>query len=920
MKLECPSCHQKYRLTNQTIPPNKASVPCRVCTKPIPLKTGSAKKERLARSAQSVTCNYCGKKVGLNAVQATESQEIPCPSCKHPIQLPGQQVSAPVAAKPAFSGVHLKCGRCQQTYTLNRSKIPANAASATCKACGNKIPIPGSLAKHHSPHHQMETTQAQASVKNPSVEAENQNNALVSMSKVSATKKTWLRTFLALMLAALIGFGIWFGGGWLLDMFKTGWEVLIESKPRPTMKTPSGTFSSKPLMTLRLNGPLVMHAVKGRIAQNSAYHKSLAVLNTVGLESVEVFMLPQSELLAVPALYLKGSEINHLKKLVAGYNLFEKAMHKAGAGQYVFDPAALGEKYGKDYPEIPYTIWFHQDSILVAPEVLMKDPSVTLSRLNASNVAGFAGTLTSRRQVGSIAVQIPKTLENDWPVKLRQNPTLQADPRLATAAGMGTSVLLQLGDALRAIDMMGANLTVTGENRQRKFNYRQRFRSKSAANAFKSQLETGDVQEKSTQWLIREMLQLFQDRRIEYTFSLEGRDLAVEVEWLPDDDQLIMNALIRAMFGEVVEPKTTGAANLAPSAEAVKTITTDIPQFSLTANREQLESQLGEAIQVNLFPGPYWDGKEPRMTVDLDTVPFTNNALTAMTYEILSVKSHAGKDIMRRTEQAIEHSLKPAEPSPGFVAIDVNPGTAPESLDSANIRFHIKVPTLLHEIEFTTADAAGKTSVAGKIPVKLMRMEKDIAEISFKANPGVFMFAYNSAGNALAVSESVQTGNKITRRYHGIITRLQVLVAEQQLEMPYDLTVDLNRGQAYQLSHQPETPLRHRFDRTALKTYKEFDSASLNNLEVQWHEGTETDWFDSLSIDLPHGPIHSRADWEVSFFNHNEPVYLSGTRSDTSHKISYTFDKGALRKVNAAVGSVAVKVSNRYRARRISSK
>ena len=910
MKIECPSCHQKYRLTSQTIPVNKMVVSCRVCTKPIPLKKGTRSTHPPKPKSQTISCSYCGENVSLNAVQATESDKISCPSCKHPVVYSPEQTNVPSPAKPDFEGVQLECSQCGQTYTLNRAKIPANAASANCKACGNKIPIPGSLAKHHHPDGELGAAQAAPAPKTAEVYIDDVETGSSATASVNATKKTWYRAFMALMLAALIGFAIWFGGGWLLDMFKTGWEVLIESKPRPTMKTPSGTFSSKPLFAARLNTPLVMHAIKGRISRNSPHHKSLAALKAVGLEHVEVFMLPQSELLVVPAVYIQGREIKHLEKVLAGYNLIEKAIHKSGSGLYVVDLAALGKKYGKDYPEIPYSIWFHNNNILVAPEVLMKDPQTTMERLTESRVSDFAGSLSSRRQAGTFAVNIPNTLESDWPLKLKQNPVLQADPRLAMTTRMGTSVLIHLGDALRSIDMLGANLTVTGKNRQRKFHYRQRFRARSTAKRFSDQLEAADAEAKSAEWLVREMLNLFLDNRIEYTFKLNGKDLDVHVEWLPNHDQLIMNALIRAMFGKVVDTATSTVDKLFPSSGEVETITAQPVEFSLNLDPEVVKSQIGSAIEARLFPGQYWEGKEPRMTVDVDTIPFTNNALSEMTYEVLAVNTQEGKELLRRSDEVVKHSILPGDPTPGFVAINIKPDTPAQSLDTADIRFNFKVPIQLNEVAFSVADPEQKTSVAGNIPVRLVQLEKDVVEINFQENPGIFMFAFNQAGDTLQVSESMESHRRITRRYHGKVFRIKVLVIEKQLEIPVELAVNLNQGQPYRLTHQPEIPVKSRFDYSPLRIYPNFHPAYLNDLTVEWHEGSESEWFDRLSVTLPHGPFHAQTDWEVNFFGQNKPIYLSGSQSETSRRINYTLEKGEMRKVNAAIGRVKMSLAN----------
>jgi hypothetical protein len=404
------------------------------------------------------------------------------------------------------------------------------------------------------------------------------------------------------------------------------------------------------------------------------------------------------------------------------------------------------------------------------------------------------------------------------------------------------------------------------------------------------------------------MLSLFSDNRIEYSFKLDGKDLNVAVDWLPDQDQLIMNALIRAMFGKVVDTATSTVASLTPSTGSVETVPMQMPEVMLELDPEQVRSQLGPEIQAHLFPGQYWDGKEPRMTVDVDTIPFANNALAEITYRVLTVTSKDGRDLLRRSDQVIEHTIRPGEPVPGFVAIDVKPGTPAESLETADIRFDFKVPTRLNELEFSLADPLETTRVAGDIPVRLMRLEKDVVEIGFKDNSGIFMFAFDRSGLALKVSESTQSSRRIARRYHGRIHHIKVLVVEKQLVVPIELSVNLNGGQPYTLSHRPETPTWKRFDHSALKTYQDFNAGRIDQLKVQWHEASESERHDRLSVTLPHAPFHAQTEWDVHFFGPQSPVDLAGHPTHSWSRMNYTLKKGALRTVNAVTGQLRMRL------------
>jgi hypothetical protein len=214
-------------------------------------------------------------------------------------------------------------------------------------------------------------------------------------------------------------------------------------------------------------------------------------------------------------------------------------------------------------------------------------------------------------------------------------------------------------------------------------------------------------------------------------------------------------------------------------------------------------------------------------------------------------------------------------------------------------------------LEFSLADPLETNRVAGNIPVRLMRLEKDVIEIGFKDNPGIFMFAFDRSGVALSVSESTQSSRRIARRYHGRIHRIKVLVVEKQLVVPVELSVKLNGGQPYTLSHRPETPTWTRFDHSALKTYQDFNAGHINQLKVQWHEASESERHDRLSVTLPHGPFHAQTEWGVHFFGPQGPVNLAGNPMHSWSRMNYTIEKGALRAVNAVTGQVRMRLATK---------
>jgi hypothetical protein len=141
-----------------------------------------------------------------------------------------------------------------------------------------------------------------------------------------------------------------------------------------------------------------------------------------------------------------------------------------------------------------------------------------------------------------------------------------------------------------------------------------------------------------------------------------------------------------------------------------------------------------------------------------------------------------------------------------------------------------------------------------------------------------------------------------------VIDTLKVFVAATVLEFPFEIEVDLNGGQELTLSHKPEVPKRIRYNHHPLTNYRNFSEPDLEDLAVEWREAGENVWTDNLEVQLPKGPFSGQANWEVHFFDHDQPQLLNGNAIQGARDLSYTLEKGRLANVSAAFGIVQLNI------------
>ena len=255
-------------------------------------------------------------------------------------------------------------------------------------------------------------------------------------------------------------------------------------------------------------------------------------------------------------------------------------------------------------------------------------------------------------------------------------------------------------------------------------------------------------------------------------------------------------------------------------------------------------------------------------------------------------------------EDQFKFKINPGSTTPGHITLNIQKGTPATALSTARIRFNLLLPSALEQIDFKSEEAVGDQKNINGVVVKLDRLERDVAKIEYRGAEDIRLFANDRTGRALASHESVSGSSSVAARFQGVIAKLKVVAVKQRRDYTFDVDVDLNGGKALELSHRPENPKRVRYSSNPIKNYVPYTIENLDNLDVEWREGSQMSWNNNLTIQLPKGPFNGLVDWEVHFFGQDNPLYLAGNSFSAAKKTSFSLQEGDIQKAHAAFGSV----------------
>jgi predicted Zn finger-like uncharacterized protein len=916
MKITCPNCQKIYEIDEAKVPSGIKAAKCSACRRPIPLQQAPAETSAKPIHVINVVCQYCGQSHSLRQDEIPPAEKvINCNSCARPVPLSRASNIAPVrefkkkssaiaSEKPAIKPlespglvndlIRFRCDGCGKKYKFNRNKIPPNVQAIKCRVCGHKTRLPHKEAIERADdpiqpnaHHE------KIPPSKPNL-VPDETPLLVSPPR----KKKWLYAAAAcVLLASILGV--------LAHLNIVRLDELKQYIPGKAEKLDelSPLLNKDPFLVLNLNVPFILKALENHLESDKktvGFQELMSMMQSMALSQLELYLYsaPNSRLL--PVIVAHGSNRQQMEKVFNSHKSFQEYFTRKPSGTYRLKKEAISDAEKYQLPREPYQLTLIDSGAVLAPVSFSAAIKESPRLLKKSRVAKFAQTIGKRQDLAVIAIKVPENIIQGWEEKIQSHPAVQVNPQTAMMASMGTSIISQLADSLKPVDVLALAFRFPGENK-RALSYAQQFRPGVDGEKIYRQLTAANSADYEISGIIKNLILLFHDQHYQHTLDFKNNRLALEFSWSKKDDEAFITALTKATVGQLF----AGSMDLPPAPGKVQTRYATEPNFVVHVNPDQLKKTIPQLIKDSLFPGHYWNREDtPRMTLDLDPIDLPNTKLAEMTYEVKSIRSPDGRDIMGVEESKIKSRIQLGNLYPGNISLNIKAGTPPDDLAKASIFFDLTVPVALEVLGFDAEDQPGSVKEAAGIRVTLVRLEKDVAQVSGSGGKSMQLIAYDHTGKALASRESMSTPSSISTRFEGIISSLKVVVTRNILESSFEIEVDLNQGKELVLSHEPEVPERKRFNLHPIPVYANFTADDLKNLSVVWTEGQERSWTDSLSIKLPQGPFSGYAVWEVHFFGPDKPRLFNGSAAQSTREFSFTLEKDKLKQANAAFGKV----------------
>ena len=916
MKITCPNCQKKYAIKEANLPPGVKNAQCKACGQMMPLKQAPAKASAKAVQTVQLVCQYCGQSRNLRKDKIPPTANaVKCKSCGRPVPLSRASTNSPVhpqkkdapALAPEKSAatpgeppegkndlIRFRCAGCGKKYKIDRHKIPPNLMTLKCKVCESKIPLPqeeagktadGSIQQPGHPEHPVPSIPNLVSEETP-----------LPVSR--PRKKKWLfAAATCVLLAGILGVMAYFN-----IIALDGLKQYIPGSAEKAAES-SQILKEDPFLVLNLNVPLIINALENRLEpdkKTARFRVMMSLMKSMALSQLELYLYAAPNSQVLPVIVAHGSNRQQLETVFNNQESFNEYFTPTSSGTYRLKKEAISDAEKYQLPQEPYQVTLIDTGAVLAPVSFSAAIKENPRRLSKSRVAKFVRTVGKRQDLAAIAIRVPENMIQGWEKKIQDHPAVQINPQTAMIAGMGTTIISQLSGSLQLVDVLALGFRFNGQ-KGRALSYAQQFRSGVDGEKIYRQLAAANPADPEINSIIRNLIELFQDHRYQHTLDFKNNRLALDFSWSKKEDETFLTALTAATIGQFF----AGGTDLSPTPGKVETRYAPEPNFVTTVDTDQLKTKIPQLIKDSLFPSQYWDRVDnPQMTLNLDTIDMPNAALAEMTYEVKSIKSPDGREVLRVEESKFKPRVLPGSLYPGNISLNVKTGTSPDDLAKASIYFDLTVPVALEVFAFTAEDPPGSVRETAGVRVTLGRLEKDVARVSSRGGKSMRLIAYDKTGRALASRESMSTPSSISTRFEGIISSLKVVVTRKMFESPFEIEVDLNQGKELVLSRQPEVPVRMRYNLHPIPTYVNFTADDLKDLAVVWTEGQEGSWNDSLSIKLPQGPFSGHAVWEAHFFGSDKPRLLNGSAAQSTRDFSFTIEKDKLKQANATFGKV----------------
>jgi DNA-directed RNA polymerase subunit RPC12/RpoP len=824
MQITCSKCKKVYNVDPNRIPSGATGTKCKACGNPISLRPAAPQKPAPPQAAvMQITCQYCSKKYNINAKSIPAGvTSMKCKACSHAISLkPKSAVPGPKPVPDKTAGQdtgtrQITCLYCGKKYSIKASRIPPGVTTTRCTACGRSlslIPAAGLTSAFKD-----EISKKVTPLKSPAAPKDQQVLQVPIIQNIEpSTSPVWRKPWALAAAAAVVVLciGVYYTGSKLTQLAKVklGAENVIKKEQQsPVQRRQSGAPAGpEPVMAARFNVPLLLEAIDQNMPEdkkNLKYKMAAGIFKSFALSKVQLYLYPHPEHTFLPVILAESDNGQNLEKQLKSHGNYVQFLERLSDGSYAIKKEAIPENKQNNFPIDLYRLQFIDNTVVFAPQHLSQTFKEGEDPVRQSQVAQMMASIAGPRDLALLSLRIPEDYNQDWQKKIQSNPALQQNPQAAMIAAMGSGVLAQLSEPLKGVESLAIGFRLDDTN-GRQLSYAQQFRKGVNGQKVYQQLKSGNRDDFNASGIVLKLIELLNDPRYHHNILYKNNRLTLELSWEKQHDKTFLTALSEATLGQIFAQ----SMDLTPSEGPITVQYEESPRLSANVDVNSLKQTIPGTVQQSLFPGNYWSfGDQPRMTLELDKIDLPNASLAQLTYEVLEVLTTDGTNVMRAEENQFQHEINPGSASPGTVDLNVKKGTAAETLGTAKIRFLIRLPVSFKKVEFASGNSAGTLRESEGVQVKLGRLEKDVAKITYRGGASAQLFAFDRTGRSLAARESMNSSSSVATRFQGEISTLMVVVVQEMLDYPFEVNVDLNGGKELSLSHQPQNPKRQRYD------------------------------------------------------------------------------------------------------------
>ena len=373
----------------------------------------------------------------------------------------------------------------------------------------------------------------------------------------SGRRNVVLVTSAAALLFAVIAAAILFG------------YPLLTREPSPNRSTAENPVRSapdtaksedQPLILLEADLPALRRELQKRLpkfTKDPRWRIASTVLNGASLQRAKLFLYPDPKNRILPVLILQGEKAVDLKRTLLHSQPWKRILIPAEGSAYRLAPDVVATASKGGFPAESYRIWFHSGWTVCAPLPQKQLWEAGKEHWNSFSVVRASETLEKPIQLTGLAARIPANLSHGWTRSLIPDSVRRNDPEAEQLFDAAAGFLALLDRSIQQIDSMAGVFQFVGKD-GRLLQYAQLFREGVDSNRIFSRLQT----EKTT--LDRTSIaaifsNLLQHDRLNTTVELYGRHLTVSVDWQADDDQILLKAVIEAVFGANRSNKEPGS-------------------------------------------------------------------------------------------------------------------------------------------------------------------------------------------------------------------------------------------------------------------------------------------------------------------------------------------------------------------------